>query len=145
MFGMSRCLWLLLLLWILLLLTLLREHLHLLITLLLRLRHTFQLLALAGGSNRAGRHELRKTGQRLEHRLPRVRPGANLREDFLELLDDEPQPLQPGSLVTAIRRRLRCTRLAEGRSGWRSCRTWISGWGWHLLALVFAPTIAFQH
>jgi hypothetical protein len=117
MFGMSRCLWLLLLLWILLLLTLLREHLHLLIALLLRLRHTFQLLPLAGRGNRTGRHELRKTGQRLEHRLPHVRPGANLREDFLELLDDETQPLQTGSLVATVRRRLRCTRLTEGRSG----------------------------
>jgi hypothetical protein len=35
--------------------------------------------------------------------------------------------------------------LAERRSGLSCCWIRISGWGWHLLALVFAPTIAFQH
>jgi hypothetical protein len=142
---MSRCLWLLLLLRILLLLALLREHLHLLIALLLSLRHALQLLSLTGGGNRTGRHELRKTGQRLEHCLPYVRSSAHLREHFLKLLNDEPQPLQSSSLEAAIRRRLRCTRLTEGRSGLLTCWIWISGRGWHLLALVFAPTIAFQH
>ena len=71
MLAMSRRLRLLL--GLLLLSALLREHLHLLIALLLRLRHAFELLFFRGGGDRAGRYEFGKTGQSLEHRLPSVR------------------------------------------------------------------------
>jgi len=124
---------------------LLRQNLHLLIALLLRLRHPFELLLLRGRRDRAGRDELGKAGQRLEHRLPDIRSSADLRQNFLELLNDKPQPLQTSRLITAIRRRLRCRRLAERRLLLRL--GWISGRGCfgHLLALVLALAIALDH
>jgi hypothetical protein len=122
---------------------LLRQKLHLLVTLHLVLLHALNLLILRGRCNRAWRHELGKTGQRFENRLTNIRSSADLRQDFLQLLNYKPQPLQTSRLITSIRRRLRCGSLTERRLLLRL--GWINGWGWHLLALVFAPTIALDH
>ena len=123
---------------------LLLKRLHLLIALLLRLRHALKLLALGGRRDRAGRYEFGEAGEGFQNRLAGVGIGAELRKDFLKLLNDKPQPLQPGRLVPAIRRRLRGSRLPERRLlrlGWISGR---GGWG-HLLALVFPTTVVRDH
>lgn len=144
MFGMSRSLLLRRLA------GLLRPHLckrlHLLIALLLSLRQALNHLVLRGRSDGTRRNELGKTGQRLEHCLAGIRAGADLRQNFLKLLNDEPQPLQSSRLIASIRCRLRCGSLPERR---RLLRLgWINGWGCdghELLALVLALTVVREH
>ena len=72
---------------------LLRQKLHLLIALHLVLLHALNLLILRGRRYRAWRDELGQASQCLEHRLSGIRSSADLRQDFLQLLNYKPQPL----------------------------------------------------
>lgn len=116
---------------------LLFELCHLLHVLSVLHRHLIDVVLRAGRSDGACGNVLDGNIEHLQSVFTDFGSSTSGRNDFFELLDDQPQPLRRGSFKPLVRRwpsRLgsaeRCLRLLLRLGGWGSFR--------HLLALVLA-------